>query len=156
MECIEAIREYRNNKDKYLPLIDHEKKHFQSRVNYGDCSGYDVNIGWNCGFVGNRPYFYECWATEGITMVTIFISTTGIEDASVKDLEKLVIDDAKIYTPLEGYLSPTTAPKFTDRNGNEFYSLNICVGVQDKPAVIDGARIYGFSMLNKFNGYEES
>ena len=26
MECIEAIREYRDNKDKYLPLIDHEKK----------------------------------------------------------------------------------------------------------------------------------
>ena len=41
-------------------------------------------------------------------------------------------------------------------SGLSFYSLNICVGVQDKPAVIDGARIYGFSMLNKFNGYEES
>lgn len=43
MECIEAIREYRDNKDKYLPLIDHEKKHFQSRVYYGDCSGYFMN-----------------------------------------------------------------------------------------------------------------
>jgi hypothetical protein len=30
MECIEAIREYRDNKDKYLPLIDHEKSTFKA------------------------------------------------------------------------------------------------------------------------------
>lgn len=155
MKGIDAIREYRDNKDKYLPLIDHEKKHFQSRSYYSDGHGYDVNIGWNCGFVGNRPYFYECWATEGITMVTVFISTIGLEDASAKDLEKLLIDDAKIYTPVEGYSSPTVVPTFTDSNGNTFYSVNICVGVEDHPAVIDGALIYSFSELNKFNGYEK-
>jgi len=66
-----------------------------------------------------------------------------------------LIDDAKIYTPLKGYSSPSAAPKFTDSNGNEFYSVNICVGVPDEPAVIEGALIYSFSELNKFNGYEE-
>lgn len=88
-------------------------------------------------------------------MVTVFISTIGIEDASVKDLEKLLIEDAGIYTPIKGYSSPSAAPKFTDGNGNEFYSVNILVGLPDEPAVIEGALIYSFSELNKLNGYSE-
>ena len=154
MQAVDAIREYRNNKEKYLPLIDHEKEHFQSRSYCGDDLGYTVNIGWNCGFIGHRPYFYECWATEGITMLTVFLSTIGIEDASVQDLEKLLIEEGKIYTPIEGYSSPALAPKFTDGNGNEFYSINICVGIEDEPPVIDGAPLYWFSTLNQLNGHE--
>ena len=85
MNAIDNLMEYRNNKEKYLPLIDHEKKFFPFREETDD-----VNIGWDCGFIGNRPYFLECWATTGITMLTIFLSTTGIEDYSVEDLEKLL------------------------------------------------------------------
>lgn len=155
MKGLDAIREYRDNTEKYLPLIDHERKKFQSRTYYGDDLVYDVNIGWNCSFIENRPYFYECWATEGITMVTVFISTLGIEDASDKELEKILVEDAKIYVPKDGYLSPTVGPKFTDSNGNEFYSINIFVGGEDDPAVIEGASIYSFSALNTFNGYDE-
>lgn len=153
MNGIDAIKEYRNNKDKYLPLVDHEKHEFQSKVYYEDNLGYDVNLGWNCGFFENRPYFYECWATDGITVITVFISTIGLEDATLSELEKFLIEDAKIYKPKEGYYSLTEAPKFADSNGNEFYSLNIVVGLEDRPAVIDGAPIYSFSVLNEFNGY---
>ena len=52
MNAIERLQEYRANKDKYLPLIDHEKQFFPGRAECGE-----VNIGWNCDFIGNRPYF---------------------------------------------------------------------------------------------------
>ena len=75
MNALDNLMEYRNNPEKYLPLIDHDSKFFPSREETDD-----VNIGWDCGFIGKRPYFLECWATDGITMITIFLSTTGIED----------------------------------------------------------------------------
>lgn len=156
MNGIDAIKEYRNNKDKYLPLVDHELQQFESKVYYEDGLGFDVNLGWNCGFYENRPYFYECWATDGITMVTVFISTIGLEDASLDDLERFLIEEAKIYTPREGYYSLSEAPKFIDSNGNEFYSLNIVVGTEDEPALIDGAPIYSISSLNELNGFVDN
>ena len=151
MNAIDNLMEYRNNKEKYLPLIDHETKPFAYRDKFDD-----VNIGWDCGFIGNRPYFLECWATTGITMMTVFLSTTGIEDYSVEDLEELLIDEAKIYSKKEGYKSPEFAPKPVDSNGNEFFSINIVVGVEDEPARINGGgHLVPFAELNKLNGYPE-
>ena len=151
MNAIDNLMEYRNNKEKYLPLIDHEKKFFPFREETDD-----VNIGWDCGFIGNRPYFLECWATTGITMLTIFLSTTGIEDYSVEDLEKLLIEEGKIYTKKEGYESPEFVPKPKDGNGNEFFSINIVVGLEDEPERIGGGgHLVPFPELNKLNGFPD-
>ena len=116
MSAIERLQEYRANKDKYLPLIDHETWYFPDRTEFDD-----VNIGWNCDFIGNRPYFLECWASDGTTMITIFISTIGIEDYTLEDIEKLLINEAKVYSKLPGYIPPEIGPKFEDSTGNEFY-----------------------------------
>ena len=151
MNAIDNLMEYRNNKEKYLPLIDHETKPFAYRDKFDD-----VNIGWDCGFIGNRPYFLECWATTGITMLTIFLSTTGIEDYSITDLEKLLIEEAKIYTKKEGYTSPDFVPKYVDGSGNEFFSVNIVVGTEDEPTRIEGGgHLVPFPVLNELNGYPE-
>lgn len=151
MNAIDNLMEYRNNKEKYLPLIDHETEFFPERTEYDD-----VNIGWDCGFIRNRPYFLEAWATTGITMITIFLSTIGIEDYSVADLEKLLIEEGKIYTKREGYESPDFVPKPVDDNGNEFFSINIVVGLEDEPARIDGGgHLVPFNELNKLNGFSE-
>ena len=151
MSAIDNLLEYRNHKEKYLPLIDHETKPFPSREKTDD-----VNIGWDCGFIGDRPYFLECWATAGITMITIFLSTEGIEEHSVSDLEKLLIEEGKIYSKREGYESPEFVPKPVDSNGNEFFSINIVVGLEDEPARIDGGgHLIPFPELNKLNGYPE-
>ena len=146
MDGIKALKHYRENKSDYLPLIDHADKIFSSRSGNGD-----INIGWNCGFIGNRPFFSELWATSGITVLTVFMSTIGIEDCSISDIETLLIEEARYYTKLEGYVSPSTMPKFKDHNGNEFYSINITVGFEDEDALIDGGIIYPFAMLNEFN-----
>ncbi|MBO4782643.1 MAG: hypothetical protein J5522_09615 [Lachnospiraceae bacterium] len=148
MNAIERLQQYRANKDRYLPLIDHETQYFPDRTEFDD-----VNIGWNCDFIGNRPYFLECWATSGITMITIFISTIGIEDYTLKDMENLLINEGKVYSKLPGYIPPEIG-QFTDSSGNEFYSVNIVAGEEDEPAQIDGARICSFNLLNAFNGFD--
>ncbi len=146
MDGIECIKEYRKNSDKYFPLIDHERHQFTDRNEYGD-----VNIGWNCGFIGLRPYFYELWATEGLTMLSIFFSTKGIEGYEICDLEKMLIEDAGIYGKKEGYTVPGVV-KIYDDNNNEFFSINIVVGMEGEPALISGVDIYPFVTLNELNG----
>ncbi|MBR1744052.1 MAG: hypothetical protein IJ733_19745 [Lachnospiraceae bacterium] len=148
MKAIEHLSEYRKNKEKYLPMIDHHTKFFPERTEFED-----VNIGWDCGFIGNRPYFLECWGTGGITMLTIFLSTIGIENYTVGELEELLIEQGKIYVKVEGYESPSIVPKLTDGNGNEFFSINIVVGLEDEPARIEGGMIIPFEKLNEFNGF---
>ncbi len=146
MKGIDFIKEYRKNSNKYLPLISHERNQFESCSEQGE-----VNIGWNCGLIGIRPYFYELWAADGITMLTIFISTRGIEDYTVKDIEKMLIDEAQIYCKKEGYFEASVL-KIDDIDGNEFFSVDVCVGVEDEPALIDGGEVYPYSILNELNG----
>ncbi len=150
--AIERLIEYRENYEKYLPLVDHETTYFEEVNEFGD-----YNIGWDMGFIGNRPYFLECWATEGLTMLSIFISVIGIEDYTIPDLEKLLIEEGHIYTKKDGYESPEQTPIFTDGNGNEFFSINIVVGIGDGPELIGGGNgLVPFSLLNEMNDFEES
>ncbi len=147
--AVECLMEYRNHRQDYLPLIDHEKRYFADR----EPDTGDINIGWDCGFIGKRPYFLECWAPEGLTMITVFVSTTGIEDSTIEELERMLIE-ADIYSKKEGYRSSEIAPKFCDSNGNEFFSINIVVGINDEPALIDGGgNLSSFGRLNELNGY---
>lgn len=145
---VEFLEHYRRHHEFYLPMIDHEKKPFPKRTpTYGD-----INIGWDCGAIGRRPYFAECWSGDHVTMVTYYISTIRIENYSVEDLERLLIVEASLYFPKAGYLKPGVA-KLIDSNNNEFFSINIVVGIEDEDAVIEGAIIYPFARLNELNGY---
>ncbi|WP_026498794.1 hypothetical protein [Butyrivibrio sp. WCD2001] len=87
MKPVEFLQHYRNNADFYYPMIDHERRYWPKVNNIGD-----INIGWDCGAIGRRPYFLECWSGEGTTMITIFISTIGIEK------EDAVIEGPIIYS----------------------------------------------------------
>ena len=149
VSAIECLTEYRNHRDKYLPMIDHEKRFFKKVTNYDD-----INLGWYCGFIGERPYFLECWSPIGLTMITVFVSTIGIEDYTISELERMLIEEAKIYTKKDGYISPDLVPKVYDGNGNEFFSINILVGFDDEDAVIEGGgRLSSFRKLNELNGF---
>ncbi|SCY76936.1 hypothetical protein SAMN02910292_02849 [Lachnospiraceae bacterium XBB2008] len=148
MKPIEFLKHYRSNPDFYLPMIDHEKKPYPKKVPpYGD-----INIGWDCGAIGRRPYFVECWSGDHVTMVTFYISTLGIENYSVEALEKLLIVEASLYFPKVGYRKPGVA-KLVDSYNNEFFLINIVVGIEDEDSVIVGPVIYPFSRLNELNGY---
>ena len=40
---------------------------------------------------------------------------------------------------------------FSDRAGNKFFVLTITVGIDDDPALIDGAPLESYKALNEFN-----
>ena len=129
---------------KYLPIVDHAWQTFPVRNEFDE-----VNIGWNAGLIdGKRPYFCECWA-DGCTVITYFISTKGIEDYTVGQLEEMLSNaDIISYNCQEHY--EASAMTFTDHSGNEFYSVNMVVGDEEK-TYTDGGMIFSFSYLNKFN-----
>jgi len=145
---LNLVKDYRAHPEKYLPMIDHTE-HVPRRNEYGD-----VNIGWNAGLLEeNRPYFVECWAADGITMLTIFISTRGIEDKTPDELTKWFLDIG-YFSFVDGGYQTAEIGTFTNPEGNTFFSINIAVGVEDEPARIEGAQIYPWSVLNSFNKTE--
>lgn len=107
------------------PDRSYHSKSFQ-RNEYGE-----IDIGHNSGVTSDgRPYLAEMWARDSISVVTIFISAMDIEDYSEEDLLK--------YLELEGlirFLSDNRnigASKFVDSSGNQLWSLNIAIGVDDE------------------------
>ena len=92
-DAIAFLDEYRQNKERFLPLIDHVWKTFPRRE---EETG-DVNIGWDAGvFDGNRPYFCELWSS-GYMFLTYFISTIGIENCSDEQLEQMLKDAGLVW-----------------------------------------------------------
>jgi len=144
----EILTDIRLHPENYFPLVDHAEWHHESRTKAGD-----VNIGWNIGLLeGNRPWFGECWSTEGITMLTYFISTRDMEDRTPEQL-RLLLEEAGIVKFIDTDHDNTPAVmKFTDGKGNEFYSVNITVGVEDEIYTTrDSGIVYSFRELNRFN-----
>ena len=72
---LELVKACREHPERYYPMRDHTEQ-VSRRDKFGDS-----NIGWYAGLLDeNRPFFAECWASDGITMLTIFVSVKGIED----------------------------------------------------------------------------
>ncbi len=143
-EKLAFMRDYLQNTDRYLPLIDHAWKTFERQAGTGE-----VNVGWGVGLVdARRPYFCECWA-EGVTVITYFVSTIGIENHSVGQLEEMLERHGIIrYVGERKY--ETFVKRFRDDSGNEFHSINIIVGDDDE-TYIEGGVIYPYERLNEFN-----
>ena len=148
---IRFLKEYREHPEKYLPLIDHAWKCFVEKdrgQNPWDDPEY--NLGWNAGVIGgNRPFFLECWATCGITMLTYFVSAKGIEDYGTDELLKM-LEKARLVKVPDPENPRTTAVKVTDDHGNEFFSVNIVCGDEEE-TYTTGGEIYSFRILNAFN-----
>ena len=144
----DLLMDIRMNPDNYYPLVDHAEWHHEGRTETGD-----TNIGWNIGLLEeNRPWFGECWATEGITMLTYFFSTRNIEEKTPEQLG-LMLEEAGIVRFKDTEHDNTPAvQKITDGKGNEFFSVNITVGVEDEVYITgDSGNVHDFRELNRFN-----
>lgn len=148
---IKMLSMFRLNPDRFLPIVDHAWKVFPS-VDYGT-EWYDdkeVNIGWDTGLLGaDRPYFMEAWATNGITMLTYFVSVKGIENATTEELVKMLTDE-HLFRLLDPDNPRTSVMKFEDDTGEVFYSINVPVGVEDD-LYLEGGRSYPYGPLNEYN-----
>ena len=150
-EKIELLQAIRQKTEAFLPVVDHAWKVFPKKdmgTEWYDDPVY--NIGWDAGIIdGNRPYFLECWATSGITMLTYFVSTVGMENAATKDLIKM-LTDADLVQFKDPEHPRVSVMKFEDSRGNEFFSINVTAGVEDE-TYATGGRIYPFAPLNDYN-----
>lgn len=154
-EKIRFLKEYRAHPEKYFPLIDHAWKCFAEKdTGENPWDDPEYNIGWNAGVIGgNRPFFLECWATCGITMLTYFVSVKGIEEYGETELLKM-LEEERLVKVLDPEHPRTTAVKVNDDHGNEFFSVNIVCG-DEKGTYIKGGSIYAYKFLNAFNGEEK-
>ena len=154
-EKIRFLEEYRAHPEKYLPLADHAWRQF-AKVDYGE-NRYDdpwYNIGWDAGLIeGNRPYFLECWATCGITMLTYFVSAEGIGEYGAPELLAM-LEKAKLVKALDPSRPGTSVMKYEDGGGKEFFSVNIKAG-DDEGTYVSGGTSYPFSALNRYNRNRE-
>ena len=152
---IRFLKEYREHPEKYFPLIDHAWKCFAEKdTGENPWDDPEYNIGWNAGVIGeNRPFFLECWATCGITMLTYFVSVEGIEEYGEAELLKM-LEEARLVKVLDPEHPRTTAVKVNDDHGNEFFSVNIVCG-DEKGTYIKGGSIYAYKFLNAFNREEK-
>ncbi len=145
---IRMLRMFQADPDRYLPVVDHAWKVFPDR------DEEEVNIGWDTGLLGeNRPYFMECWAICGITMLTYFISADGIGDATVEDLLGM-LTGAGLFRLLDPKQPRTSARKFTDENGNVFFSVNVAVG-DEEHTYLEGGPVFPLGPLNRYNGKKD-
>lgn len=149
MDGIDFLRLYRKNPQNYLPMISHYKWIFPERVE--DEYNSQVNIGWNCGLIDEkRPYFCELWAQSGITMLTVFLSSNGIEEMNAEQVNAL-LEHAHVYHRLDSTELPHVM-QFSDTDGNPYFSVNAWVGVEDEPARISNDSVfYPFYPLNELN-----
>ena len=142
---LELVKSYRKNPERFLPMIDHTDE-MPQRNEYGE-----VNIGWYAGLLEEkRPFFAECWAVDGITMLTITVSAKGIEEKTAEEMDRW-FQDAGYYRYRDAGHYPPTVDKFRRPDGNEFYNINVGVGAEGEPAQIDGATVLPWAVLNDYN-----
>lgn len=142
---IKLIEEYRSNPDKFYPMY-YVTNQMPERNEYDE-----VNIGWWAGLLDEkRPFFAECWAVDGITMLTIVVSTEGIEDMTAEELDRL-FQDAGYYKQRDPGHNLPNVQTFISKEGHKFFSINLAVGVEEEPSMIDGGWIESWDNLNKYN-----
>ncbi len=140
---MDLIRAYDEHPEKFLPMNKPDNE-VPPRNEYDE-----TNIGWYAGLLDeNRPFFAECWAVDGMTVLTMFVSTLGIENETPEELEQRFLNRG-YYRKREGTDRAPAVRTFA-ADGNEFYSINVTVGVDDEPAVIEGATILSWNVYNRY------
>ena len=142
---LELVKAYREHPEQYYPMRDHTEQ-VPRRDKFGD-----INIGWYAGLLEeNRPFFADCWAADHITWIAIHVSSKGIEGKTAEELSRW-FQDIRYFRFNDDNPSPPNVTTYKKPNGDEFYMMTLCVGIDDEPALITGAPIIPWSVLNEYN-----
>jgi hypothetical protein len=102
-----------------------------------------LDIGWDEGFLTDgRPYRVECWAEEGITMLTYFFSTRGLETYSNEQFASFLEAESLVQF-LDGRRYVSAMP-VTDAAGNDMWSVNVVVGDEDDTYIHDKTNLRSY------------
>ena len=102
-----------------------------------------LDVGWAEGTLKDgRPYRAECWAEDGLTSLTFFLSTTGLEKFTDADLAALLETEGLLgFTGERRYVA---ARPFTDASGNAMWSVNVVVGDDETTFVVDSVPLRSY------------
>jgi hypothetical protein len=90
-----------------------------------------VDIGWNEGVLSDgRPYRVECWAEDGITSLSFFFSTLGLENCNNQQFAALLEREGLLT--FGGEKRYCGARPMTDASGNDMWSVNVVVGDEEE------------------------
>ncbi len=147
-KCIAFLKEYRAHPERYLPMVNHQYKHFDEWENE-----IVRNMCWDAGILeDNRPYFMECWKVFSTTSITVLISAKGIEHWQNEMLFLLKFIEAGLITEFDKDNLNIKVKKYAEENGNEFFSVNLVLGVDEKGQFIRWGRgSETFEALNRLN-----
>ena len=145
LKGLELIKAYNADRSRFMPMYYYSDQ-TGSRNDWGG-----ANIGWYAGLLEeNRPFFADCWGMEGATMLTLYVSAEGIGEITATELEHR-FEEAGYYRRLRTLYSGPSLTTITDREGNVFLALNLMVGEDEDPALIDGAPVLPYRILNEYN-----
>lgn len=103
-----------------------------------------LDIGWAEGTLKDgRPYRAECWAEDGVTSLTFFLSRIGLEKLNDADFAALLETEGLLrFTGAARYVA---ARPLTDSSGNDMWSVNVVVGDDENTFLVDKLelRAYG-------------
>lgn len=90
-----------------------------------------LDVGWSGGVLSDgRPFRVEYWYWEEISILTYFMSTTGIENVGDGYFKELLVDEGLLtFVSKDPVLK---SKKIKDAAGNEMWSINVAVGDQDE------------------------
>ena len=146
MEGFSLLKDYLFHKDRYLPMFERMKTIPPQEYS---CLGKETNIGWYAGMMDEkRPFYAELWAVDGFHLLSIFVSTKGIEDITAEELD-LWFQKIGFYRRINNKYGPEI--QICHNRGNEFFSMSVGLGVVDEEeSSVDDFKIFPFSILNLF------
>lgn len=99
-----------------------------------------LDIGWAEGTLKDgRPYRAECWAEDGLTSLTFFLSTIGLQTLSDAGFAELLDAEGLLrFTGEERYVAART---LTDSSGHDMWSVNVVVGDDESTFLVDQVQL---------------
>jgi hypothetical protein len=91
-----------------------------------------LDIGWCEGVMSDgRPFRMESWAQDGISMITIFFSDSGISELDSEQIKSLLLREGFVSF-YEGAAQHVSSNTIVDPSGNTMWSTSIVVGDEDQ------------------------
>ncbi|MGH3430478.1 MAG: hypothetical protein ACRDQZ_23405 [Mycobacteriales bacterium] len=91
-----------------------------------------------------RAFRAELWAQDGVTALTAFFSTVGLENCDPDQIKQLVLDEG-IASFRPGSKQSVAALKYVDDAGQELWSVNVVVGDEDETFVDKSVPFFSYA-----------
>lgn len=105
------------------------------------------DIAWNEDLMSDgRPFRVECWAEDGMTCLTFFFSTKGLETASNAQLAELLEREGLVEFVADRKAS---ALPLSDASGNDMWSVSVVLGIGDESLAVERTKLRPYARLEK-------